>query len=93
MGVTDHGLRRRVEDAMWARNERLLWELTPCRCCCSEHTFEGCPARLWAGCRGQGSMTRADLESWIRHYATHHDMTREEFFGETDPTGHDLPNG
>ena len=68
-------------DAMWAGDVNALQELAPCRCCCYEHTFEDCPARAWEGCRGSGSLTRADIESWVRHYETHHGMNREQFFG------------
>jgi hypothetical protein len=64
---------------MWAGDEELLWELAPCRCCCHEHTFEGCEARQWNGCRGQYTMTYADFESWARHYEKYHGMTRQQF--------------
>jgi hypothetical protein len=68
---------------MWAGDVDLLDELAPCRCCCHEHTFESCEAREWGGCRGQGTMTRAEELSWAKHYG----MTLEEFFGEA---GYDL---
>lgn len=29
-------------------------------------------------------MTRAEEESWMRHYVTHHGMTREQFYGSYD---------
>lgn len=63
---------KQLEDAMWAGDADRLYELAPCRCCCDEHTFECCEARQWFGCRGQGSMTRADEESWQRHYQQAH---------------------
>lgn len=69
-----------LDEAMWAGDVNVLHELAPCRCCCDEHTFEDCPARAWVGCRGQSTMTRAEQESWARHYQTHHGMTQEEFF-------------
>ncbi len=69
-----------IERAMWEGDVNKLDELAPCGCCCHEHTFENCPARDWYGCRGQGTMTRADEDSWARHYETAHGMTREEFF-------------
>lgn len=75
-------LRRAIEEAMWDGDLELLDELAHCRCCCHEHTYEDCPARLWNGCRGSGAMTRADVESWVQHYAAHHGMTRAAFFGE-----------
>jgi hypothetical protein len=40
-----------IADAMWAGDVARLHELAPCRCCCSEHTFPDCPARIWYGCR------------------------------------------
>jgi hypothetical protein len=62
-------------DAIWAGDLDTLEERAGCICCCAEHTFEHCPARLWEGCRGQGALTRADIDEWARHYG----MTREEF--------------
>ncbi len=79
---SEMALARAIDDAMWAGDVELLWELAPCRCCCHEHTFEFCPARRWEGCRGSGSMTRAEVESWVRHYGTHHGMSRDQFFGQ-----------
>lgn len=64
-----------VEKAMWANDQDTLWKIAPCDCCCHEHTLSGCLARLWEGCRGQGSMTRADYEGWAKHYG----MTVDEF--------------
>lgn len=26
-------------------------DFAPCRCCCDEHTFPDCLARVWGGCR------------------------------------------
>jgi hypothetical protein len=74
-------LRREIEDAMWAGDTELLDKLAPCGCCCHEHTHDGCPARLWEGCRGSGQMTYADVEVWAQHYERFHGMTREQFFG------------
>lgn len=76
--------RRALEQAMWRGGDDVadsLDELAHCGCCCHEHTHENCPARVWVGCRGQGSMSRAEEENWIAHYARHHGMTREQFFG------------
>ncbi len=72
-----------LEDAMWAGDEARLWEIAPCRCCCHEHTFGwGCPAYVWGGCRGQGSVEwSAEEESWARHYMSVHGMTRNQFYG------------
>jgi hypothetical protein len=71
---------RILEDALWSGDVNRLDELAGCRCCCHEHTFEWCPARVWGGCRGQGSMTRAELESWVTHYERFHGLTRDQFF-------------
>lgn len=66
-------LQKQLEDAIWAGDVDTLNELARCQCCCDEHTFgSGCPAYAWGGCRGQGGMTRADEESWQRHYKQEH---------------------
>ena len=70
-----------LKAAIWAGDLDRLHELAPCRCCCDEHTFEDCPARAWFGCRGQYTMTRAERESWQRHYETFHGMTEAKFYG------------
>ena len=75
----------RFERAVWEGDIETLYEIAPCVCCCHEHTFEGCPARAWYGCRGQGQVTHEEIESWVRHYARFHGMTREEFFAEDPP--------
>lgn len=72
--------RERVQEAMWNGDTALLQEIAACGCCCDEHTFEDCPARLWGACRGQGTPTRADLEGWIQHYEKTRGMTRDEFW-------------
>jgi hypothetical protein len=76
--MTDAELEEAFEQAMWDGDVELLDRLAPCGCCCHEHTFDDCPARRWHGCRGSGYI---DVESWVRHYAQHHGMTREQFFG------------
>lgn len=76
-------LQKQIEDAMWAGDIDKLDELAHCVCCCHEHTFgPGCPAYAWGGCRGQGTLTYDEIESWARHYERFHGMTREQFFGE-----------
>lgn len=70
-----------LEAAMWAGDIDRLRELAPCQCCCADHFFDCCEARVWGGCRGQDSMTRADHESWAHHYVQFHGMTRDQFFG------------
>jgi hypothetical protein len=57
-----------MERAIWEGDVDALQERAPCVCCCAEHTFESCPARLWRGCRGQDSLTRKDIDEWARHY-------------------------
>lgn len=69
------GLEAEIASAMWAGDTDRLDELAPCRCCCHEHTFDDCPARLWHACRGQGMPTHDDLKSWADHYG----MTLNEF--------------
>jgi hypothetical protein len=69
-----------ITNAMWAGDVETLHEIAPCRCCCHEHTFEGCPARQWFGCRGNGVTPEADCEAWQKHYEQFHGMTREQFF-------------
>jgi hypothetical protein len=75
--TNDPKLPKWMEEAIWAGDMDTLSERAGCKCCCSEHTFESCPARLWGGCRGQGTPTRADMEEWAALY----DMTLEEFLG------------
>ena len=72
--------------ALWAGDVDRLHELAPCGCCCWEHTFEWCEARLWFGCRGQGTMTRAEEKSWFQFYKETRGMSEAEFFcyGEFD---------
>ncbi len=76
------GLIEAIEQAMWDGDLDKLHELAPCGCCCGEHFHEGCIARIWSGCRGSGSMTRADLEGWIKHYEVHHGLDRDRFYGD-----------
>jgi hypothetical protein len=76
-------LAREVEAAIWAGDVERLSEIAYCRCCCHVHTFgRGCPAYAWGGCRGQDTVTREEMESWIAHYERFHGMTRDQFFGE-----------
>lgn len=70
-----------MEEAVWAGDLDTLQERAGCVCCCAEHTFEGCPARAWEGCRGQGSLTQDDVEGWVRHYKRYHGLSRDQFFG------------
>lgn len=70
-----------IERALWEGDIDKLSELAPCGCCCDEHFFEDCPARIWHGCRGQYSLTRADYQAWEEHYRKHHGLTRDQFYG------------
>ena len=68
--------------AVWAGDVDWLDEHFHCVCCCAEHTFgSGCPAYAWGGCRGQTTMSREEERSWVRHYAVHHGMTEDQFYG------------
>ena len=69
---------------MWAGDTDSLNRIAKCVCCCDEHTYDGCPARNWHGCRGQSSLSLTEIESWFRSYARARGFTREQFFGE-DP--------
>lgn len=81
LGMAMTSLEEEILEAMWAGDIEKLEELAHCVCCCDEHTFESCPARLWHGCRGQGSMTTAEEKSWAAHYRTNHGMTEDQFYG------------
>lgn len=70
-----------LDEALWAGDVDRLCELAPCICCCAEHTFEHCLARLWSGCRGGDSSPRAEREAWLKHYQDHHGFTEEQFYG------------
>ncbi len=69
--------------AMWAGDENACHEIAPCRCCCDEHTFPCCEARLWGGCRGGRPYgwgpeeEFGEAEAWRAHYG----MTKAEFYG------------
>jgi hypothetical protein len=65
-----------IENAMWAGDLDKLHELAACICCCHEHTFEHCPARVWDGCRGSGTLTFTDTEEWRAFYG----MTETQFY-------------
>lgn len=79
-------------EAMWAGNEDRLRELADCRCCCDEHTFPYCEARLWGGCRGGQPYgwgpeeEFGEAEAWRAFYG----MTKAEFYG-LDHLIDDLP--
>jgi hypothetical protein len=72
-----------LQDALWAGDVDRLRQLAPCKCCCSDHTYRGCPARQWGGCRGQGSEEQ-DHRSWFQHYQKFHGMSQSEFYGLSD---------
>lgn len=65
---------------MWAGDRDRLDELAPCRCCCFEHTFTTCPARVWAGCRGYGSEATLTDDDWQRFYAETRGMSAATFY-------------
>lgn len=68
-----------LKAALWAGDVNELDRLAGCICCCDEHTFEHCPARVWFGCRGQYTLTRAEVQEWAAHYEKHHGMSYEQF--------------
>jgi hypothetical protein len=78
-----------LQRALWEGDIDKLGELAGCICCCDEHTFEHCPARQWEGCRGQGTMTRAEEEAWAEFYWKHHGLTKRQFYGDA-PYGGEL---
>lgn len=59
--------------AYWSGDLDKLRELAPCDCCCGDHFYEGCPAVVWDGCRGDRDIL--DAKAWAAHYG----MTEEEF--------------
>lgn len=73
-----------IEDAIWRGDDAFLQKFASCECCCDEHTYLGCPARRWHGCRGQHtpSFAELDIQGWAAHYARHRGMTFEEFLGQ-----------
>jgi hypothetical protein len=68
-----------LKQALWDGDVDKLSELAGCVCCCDEHTFEHCPARIWYGCRGQYTMTRDEVAEWAEHYQKHHGLSRDQF--------------
>ncbi len=68
--------------AMWAGDTDTLWDIAPCRCCCADHTYCDCQARLWGGCRGglPFGEERDDEHSWLKFYAQSRGMTQEQFY-------------
>jgi hypothetical protein len=67
----------RIQEAMYNGDQATLDEIAGCRCCCDEHTFEDCLARIVGNCRGQGTLTRLDIQKWAEHYG----MTLDQFYG------------
>lgn len=78
--MTDQELFERIQQAMWDNDQDTLNELAYCHCCCDEHTFEDCLARIVGNCRGQGTVTRRDLQGWMEHYG----MSSDQFYGYED---------
>ena len=84
-------IEKQLADAMWAGDLDKLQELAPCDCCCGEHTFPNCEARLWGGCRsgmpyGWGPEDdHRELVSWQRHYERFHGMSESAFYGYEEP--------
>lgn len=72
-----------INALLWAGDANALDEAMPCRCCCDEHTFSDCAARLWGGCRSGLPFgdDGDDKRAWAAHYAKHHGLTAEQFYG------------
>ena len=70
--------RRALTKAAWEGDIDRRCDLAYCRCCCWEHTFSWCPARLWNACRGGQSDPRTEEEAWRRHYG----MTEAQWYGD-----------
>lgn len=84
LGLTPEEFVAKLEGAFWAKNKDDLHSLAGCDCCCHEHTFPNCLARLWGGCRsarayGDDRPTdQDDVEGWAAHYG----VSLEEFTNE-----------
>lgn len=79
-------LEEQIEAAMWAEDSERLWELAPCVCCCREHTFPNCTARLWNGCYSGlafGESQFEDDRAWFAHYQKFHGMSEATFYATT----------
>jgi hypothetical protein len=86
MSVTAH-LPEWMQKAIWEGDLDTLQERAPCVCCCADHTHEHCPARQWEGCRGQGIITRADVDAWAAHYGvTTREFLDPDFMGRSIDT-------
>ena len=72
-------LKEQIEQAMWDNDTDRLDELAPCICCCSDHTFSSCLARIRNGCRGSNS-DRDIHESYAKWYFEIRGMENDEFF-------------
>jgi hypothetical protein len=77
----DEKIDEELTRAMWEGDLDKLNDLAGCDCCCADHFFEHCPARVWGGCRGQESLTREDYAGWEAHYHKHHGLSRDQFYG------------
>ena len=73
------------DEALWSGNMDRLQELAPCACCCHEHTFTGCPARLWGGCRSGLAPGAISVESDVAGWAEFYGWTVERFLNEERP--------
>jgi len=74
-----------IDDALWAGDLEQLDELAPCKCCCDEHTFSDCPARVWYHCRGQYNL-QEEAEQWAIFYQRR-GWSRDDFFRSGDDDG------
>lgn len=84
--LVDHQDRLAAVKALMAgprteENDRRMSGLFPCGCCCEDHTFADCLARVWGGCRSglsYGACDWEDYEAWKRIYVRN-GMKPEDF--------------
>lgn len=78
---------KQIHQAVWDNDQDKLQELAPCDCCCDEHTFGCCPARIWNGCRGGGVgqlSIREIGDDYQKWYSETRGMSEDDFFGWGD---------
>lgn len=71
-----------IDRAIWEGDIEYLQQYAGCICCCGEHTFSSCPAKVWGGCRGGPGTPADEYNDWKKHYMRFHGMTEDEFDGK-----------
>jgi len=74
-----------IQEHMWDDDMDWIYENAGCRCCCYEHTFSDCVARVWGGCRGGDGKGRnvydhQSLEDWRKFLG----MDSDTFYNNGD---------